>query len=281
MDTPLHARRRSRCGSIDAEAPDETAAREHRAAVIARMIAAIDAAQRAADAASSSSTKRAVISHHARTTFLTLYDRGDLGDRQRRRNAAGEPLRVSTRRLAARSKSGWPRRDSLLARRRGAFHGRGVRLPVTSGRRPSSVCLHRGSDAGDSLRLGPLNAIVTTVLGHPRLVDFAFSTVAAEVWEGLARHGRPIQYAYVQRTAGDLGHVDAHRQPTGGVRAAVGQASSSTGLRIRIDPLARSGVSRPSLTPPGFPQQATPPSTHCCRSMSRTKSRPRPPALIA
>ena len=51
--------------------------------------------------------------------------------------------------------------------------------------------------AGDQLLLGPLRARVRRVLGHPRLVELQFEGRAAEVWEGIARHGRPIQYAYV------------------------------------------------------------------------------------
>jgi S-adenosylmethionine:tRNA ribosyltransferase-isomerase len=35
------------------------------------------------------------------------------------------------------------------------------------------------------------------VLGHERLVDIRFNHPAAVIWEGIARHGRPIQYAYV------------------------------------------------------------------------------------
>jgi S-adenosylmethionine:tRNA ribosyltransferase-isomerase len=50
---------------------------------------------------------------------------------------------------------------------------------------------------GDALQLGSLHATVTRLLGHPRLIDVRFDHSAAEVWEGLARHGRPIQYAYV------------------------------------------------------------------------------------
>lgn len=51
--------------------------------------------------------------------------------------------------------------------------------------------------AGDVLRLGPLTAMVQATLGHPRLVALKFAASAAAVWEGLARHGRPIQYAHV------------------------------------------------------------------------------------
>ena len=50
---------------------------------------------------------------------------------------------------------------------------------------------------GDELQLGPLRATVTAVLGHPRLVELRFEHPDEVIWEGLARHGRPIQYAYV------------------------------------------------------------------------------------
>jgi S-adenosylmethionine:tRNA ribosyltransferase-isomerase len=36
------------------------------------------------------------------------------------------------------------------------------------------------------------------VLGHPRLVSLHFDGSADAVWAGIARHGRPIQYAHVQ-----------------------------------------------------------------------------------
>jgi S-adenosylmethionine:tRNA ribosyltransferase-isomerase len=59
--------------------------------------------------------------------------------------------------------------------------------------RPPPPALH----PGDTLQLGPLRAIVLTVLGHPRLIEIRFEHPVAEIWEGLARHGHPIQYAYV------------------------------------------------------------------------------------
>ena len=51
--------------------------------------------------------------------------------------------------------------------------------------------------AGDLLQLGPLRAVVRTVLEHPRLIEVAFEGSAQQIWEGLARHGRPIQYSYL------------------------------------------------------------------------------------
>jgi S-adenosylmethionine:tRNA ribosyltransferase-isomerase len=51
--------------------------------------------------------------------------------------------------------------------------------------------------AGDSLQLGPLRAVVRAILEHPRLIEVGFDGSAQEIWEGLARHGRPIQYSYL------------------------------------------------------------------------------------
>jgi S-adenosylmethionine:tRNA ribosyltransferase-isomerase len=51
--------------------------------------------------------------------------------------------------------------------------------------------------AGDRLALGPLTAVVERTLGHPRLIALRFEGTTAEVWAGIARHGRPIQYAHV------------------------------------------------------------------------------------
>ena len=50
---------------------------------------------------------------------------------------------------------------------------------------------------GDVLQLGPLAAVVRAILDHPRLIEVTFRGSAGEIWEGLARHGRPIQYSYL------------------------------------------------------------------------------------
>jgi len=52
---------------------------------------------------------------------------------------------------------------------------------------------------GDTLRLGPLRATVTHLLDHPRLAVLRFSGDADTIWAGIAAHGRPIQYAHVDR----------------------------------------------------------------------------------
>lgn len=50
---------------------------------------------------------------------------------------------------------------------------------------------------GDRLLLGPLVAVVDRVLGHPRLLEVRFEGSLADIWEGIALHGRPIQYAHL------------------------------------------------------------------------------------
>ncbi len=51
--------------------------------------------------------------------------------------------------------------------------------------------------AGDRLVLGPLNATITRLLDHPRLVSLRFEGAPDEIWSGIARHGRPLQYAHI------------------------------------------------------------------------------------
>jgi S-adenosylmethionine:tRNA ribosyltransferase-isomerase len=51
--------------------------------------------------------------------------------------------------------------------------------------------------AGDRLALGPLSATIIAILGHPRLVLLQFDGPPDAIWAGIARHGRPIQYAHI------------------------------------------------------------------------------------
>lgn len=51
--------------------------------------------------------------------------------------------------------------------------------------------------AGDALEFGPLRAVVERTLGHPRLVELRFAGSADTVAAGIARHGRPVQYAHL------------------------------------------------------------------------------------
>ena len=51
-------------------------------------------------------------------------------------------------------------------------------------------------NCGDRLALGPLTARVERLL-QQRLIWLRFDGLPTEIWEGIARHGRPIQYAHV------------------------------------------------------------------------------------
>jgi S-adenosylmethionine:tRNA ribosyltransferase-isomerase len=50
---------------------------------------------------------------------------------------------------------------------------------------------------GDRLALGSLSATIVRLLGHPRLIALGFDGSPDEIWAGIARNGRPIQYAHL------------------------------------------------------------------------------------
>jgi len=52
--------------------------------------------------------------------------------------------------------------------------------------------------SGDWLDLGPLRGRVVRLLGHPRLIRLRFAGTPDVIWDGIARHGKPIQYAHVE-----------------------------------------------------------------------------------
>ncbi len=74
---------------------------------------------------------------------------------------------------------------------RAVVFGAGEHTTATERRRSPPLLM-----VGDGLALGPLTAIVESV-EDPRLVVLGFSGDRARVMAGLARHGRPIQYAHV------------------------------------------------------------------------------------
>lgn len=51
---------------------------------------------------------------------------------------------------------------------------------------------------GDRLTLGPLTATIDGFFDHPRLVLLGLAGSPAQIWAGLARHGRPIQYSHMK-----------------------------------------------------------------------------------
>jgi S-adenosylmethionine:tRNA ribosyltransferase-isomerase len=99
--------------------------------------------------------------------------------------ASGEPIEV---RLAG--------RGSLAAADVHAFvaiaFGAGDHRTRTEDRPPPPSLA-----VGDRLHLGPLQATVTALLGHPRFIVLSFAGSADAVWAGIAAHGRPIQYAHI------------------------------------------------------------------------------------
>ena len=128
---------------------------------------------------------------------------------------------------------------------------------------------------GDELQLGSLRAVVITVLAHPRLIELRFENPVAAIWEGLARQGRPIQYAYVPEPLAIWDTWTTNRQPSRGLRGAFG------GIHPRLDSdrrasRSRSGVCHADPRGRSFLQRATPTSIGCCRSTSRTTFQRRP-----
>ena len=50
---------------------------------------------------------------------------------------------------------------------------------------------------GDALALGPLRARVLQTLAHPRLIQLRFDGAPDAIRAGIARHGKPVQYAHL------------------------------------------------------------------------------------
>jgi len=97
--------------------------------------------------------------------------------------ASGEPVEI---RLAAWVSVGDPTRFIALV------FGAGDHRTRTEDR-PAPPSLSRG----DRFSLGPLVATIERLLDHPRLVALHFRGKRETVLGGIARHGRPIQYAHV------------------------------------------------------------------------------------
>ena len=158
------------------------------------MIAASVATQRPPDARLLVVDADGTITHHPRRDLPRLLCKGDLVIANDAATipaslfgvhmASGRPIEV---RLAGRS-SLTPEDTTFFA----VVFGDGDYRTLTE-RRPNPPLLARG----DRLRLGTLDGEVLQVLDHPRFVCLRLDAEAAIVWEGLARSGRPIQYAHV------------------------------------------------------------------------------------
>ena len=159
------------------------------------MIAADRAVQRPPDAKLLVVDASRQIGHAPRSAFVEFLRRGDLvvandaatlpASLRGVHGRTGAPVEV---RLAGRPSLAPEdvRRFSAVLFGEGDFHTR------TEDRTAPPQLLN-----GDRLVLGPLRATVERTLGHARLVSLLFDGTADEVWAGLARHGRPIQYAHM------------------------------------------------------------------------------------
>ncbi len=98
---------------------------------------------------------------------------------------------------------------------------------------------------GDRLALGPLVATIVEMLDHPRLVSLQFDATPSTFWSGIARHGRPIQYAHL---AVDLAPWDV-QTPIAGPPVAVEPPSAGFVIDWRtLGRLRERGVGFATLT---------------------------------
>jgi S-adenosylmethionine:tRNA ribosyltransferase-isomerase len=133
------------------------------------------------------------IRHLPRQALGLMFRRGDLiiandaatlpASLHGRHESSGAPIEI---RLA-----GWLAPDDALSFAALAF-GAGDHRTRTEDRTPPPPLA-----AGDRLTLGPLTAVIERLLDHPRLMALRFEADRAALFAGLARHGRPIQYAHV------------------------------------------------------------------------------------
>ena len=155
-------------------------------------------------------------------------------DRQRRRDAAGEPARASRCRRGSRSRGRGSRRArSLRAGRCAALHRRRLRRGRLSHADRGSRRCRRRSTPGDRLRLGPLTARVDGLLGHPRLVALRFDG-ASRAGLGRPRAPRPADPVRAHaRSPRAVGCLDADRRRRRSRSSRRRPASCSTGSRSR------------------------------------------------
>jgi S-adenosylmethionine:tRNA ribosyltransferase-isomerase len=135
------------------------------------------------------------IIHAPRSRFVDFLKRGDLviandaatlpASLQGIHAQSGEPIEV---RLAARSSLAPSDITTFTAVVFGAgdFRTRTEDRPMPPALSP-----------GDRLRFGTLSGTIDALVDHPRLIRIGFDGSPRTVWEGIARHGRPIQYAHI------------------------------------------------------------------------------------
>ena len=160
------------------------------------MISAILPEQRAADAKVLAVDRAGRLRHWPRRDVGRLFEAGDLVIAN---DAATIPASLAGRHLRSgrRIEARLAGRESLDVDRVRSFtavlFGLGDFRMRTEDRPPPPFV-----QPADRLAFGPLRASVKRRLfNHPRLADIEFEGPPAAIWEGLARHGKPIQYAHV------------------------------------------------------------------------------------
>jgi len=133
------------------------------------------------------------IQHLCRADLATLFRPGDLvvandaatlpASLHGQHEPTGEPVEI---RLAAFVKAGDPKRFLAIAFGAGDYHTLTEKRAM-----PPMLSL------GDHFLLGPLVAVIESLLDHPRLLKLRIDGKSSEILAGLAQHGRPIQYAHV------------------------------------------------------------------------------------
>jgi S-adenosylmethionine:tRNA ribosyltransferase-isomerase len=135
------------------------------------------------------------LEHRARSALARLLRRGDLV-------VANDAATLPASLFGTHAATGRPLEVRLAGGRALATSGVSEFVAVVFGAgdfrtrtedRPAPPALH----AGDRLALGPLRAVVAEMLGHPRFVALRFEGSSRDIWEGIARCGRPIQYAHL------------------------------------------------------------------------------------
>ena len=145
---------------------------------------------------------------------------------------------ASTCRRARRSRCGSPDARRSLPTTCDRVHRPSCSAPATFARRTEDRPPPPRLVPGDRLALGPLAARSWRAARSSTLVALRFDGSPDEIWAGIARHGRPIQYAHIVRAARAVGRVDADCRPAGRLRAAVGR------LRARLAMLHRDCAQR-------------------------------------
>jgi S-adenosylmethionine:tRNA ribosyltransferase-isomerase len=161
------------------------------------MIAASQPIQRSSDARLLLVSRRGAIEHWPRSALLELLQPGDLLVAN---DAATLPASLS----GIHVESGRPVEVRLAGRRSleptdvhrflAIIFGAGDFRTRTEDRPPPPEIA-----PGDRIQLGPLQASIERLEHHPRLAQIHFNGTAGEIWSGLARHGKPIQYAHVRQ----------------------------------------------------------------------------------